>query len=78
MADKKDHKPGFTEPMTMQMLHPKQCKDCAFRNRTTVNIDGKEIEVGSTKSDCIVYPYPEMKPWAVMENREECDYYEKE
>jgi len=48
-----------------------QCKDCLFWN------DGTEYS-NYRKSSCAIYTYPDMKPLEVMENRERCEYYEKE
>lgn len=54
--------------------HFKQCKDCLFRDRTSVQ--GKEC--GWDKGCCRIYPYPESKPHGVYKNIEPCEFYEKE
>lgn len=51
-----------------------QCKDCFFRDKTTVN--GKEC--GWKKGSCKIFEYPNFKPDDVMRNRAECEYYEKQ
>lgn len=56
--------------------HFAQCKDCIFRDKTTVR--GKEC--GWNKVYCFIYEekYHMMKPDDIYENRAECEYYEKE
>ncbi|MBQ8416983.1 MAG: hypothetical protein IJX13_08845 [Clostridia bacterium] len=54
--------------------HYAQCKDCFFRDKTTVN--GKEC--GWKKGACKIYEYPNFKPDDVMRDRVECEYYEKQ
>lgn len=70
----------FNEPIRgVEWLVPEQCKDCMFRDKTTVEEDdGRIINVGASRSTCIMFPYPDIKPMDVMENIAECDYYEKE
>ena len=51
-----------------------QCKDCFFRDKTTVNGE----ECGWKKGACKIYEYPNFKPDDVMRNRDECEYYEKQ
>lgn len=51
-----------------------QCKDCFFRDKTTVNGE----ECGWKKGACKIYEYPNFKPDEVMRNRAECEYYEKQ
>ena len=75
-------------------LLPKQCQDCIFRykGKTTFYNQPKYNEGGVTyedvtlnlgehgwqRDDCQIFPYAECKPDAVMRNKEECEYYEKE
>lgn len=76
---KKEHAPSYNESMYgADLLKPKQCKDCLFRDKTTVKLDGKTLQVGATKSVCGIFEYPDGKPMGVMKNMEECEYYEKE
>lgn len=76
---KKEHTPSYNEPMSGAMwFKPEQCKDCIFRDRTTVKLDGEVKHVGATKSVCDIYEYPEMKPTGVMNNTAACDFYERE
>ena len=76
---KKDHLPAFNEPFRgVETLKPIQCKDCVFRDKTSIKLDGKVVRVGATKSVCKMFEYPEIKPMGVLKNTEECDYYEQE
>ena len=57
------------------------CKDCIYRDKTVVNIGGKEIPVGITKSFCEMYQAPPAsngKPSSVLFENSQCDFYEKE
>lgn len=71
--------------------HFSQCKDCIFRDRTTVN----NVECGWEKCFCRIYgkntilnnPHFSIayipveykdKPNGVYDNTEKCEYYEKE
>ena len=75
----KEHIPNFEQPITgVTWFKPEQCGDCIFRDKITYQKDGKAVECGWNKSSCVMYPYPQMKPDAVMRNKEECEYYEKE
>lgn len=79
MTNKKEkHSPNFEAPMTGQMLIPEQCKTCFFRDKTKVVIEGKTKEVGARKAFCEMYEYPNCKPMGVLENKEECDFYQEE
>lgn len=48
----------------------KQCVDCAFRDKTSVQ--GKEC--GWYKGNCEIFQYPDFKPNDVMLNRDVCEY----
>jgi hypothetical protein len=52
----------------------KQCKDCLFRDKTTVQ--GKEC--GWNKCVCGLFEPPERKPLEFSNNTTECEYYEKD
>lgn len=49
----------------------KQCKDCIFRD------DGTPFSNHYTKSSCMMYQYPNMKPSKVINNKGLCEYYSK-
>ena len=58
-----------------------KCKKCIHRDHTTIELDGKTIDVGTTKSFCAVYEKPPKtngKPTAVLFNGADCEYYIKE
>lgn len=58
-----------------------QCKDCAFRDKTVIELDGETIPVGITKSFCKVYEPPPKtngKPSEVLFYNGDCKYYQKE
>ena len=50
----------------------KQCKDCLFQIGLT------DFSNNYQKCSCAVYEHPDMKPLGVMENKEKCEYHEKE
>lgn len=52
-----------------------KCKDCKFRDRTSVIINGEPRYVGITKAFCD--KYPKLKPSEVMYQNADCVYYEK-
>ena len=55
------------------------CKDCFFRDRTVVIIDGKEKSVGITKAFCSKYPLEvNGKPLGILFNGEKCEEYMKD
>lgn len=53
--------------------HYAQCKECMFRDKTTVN--GKEC--GWNKCYCLIFYAPESKPDYVYDNAEECECFDK-
>lgn len=57
------------------------CKDCIFRDRTTITLGAKEIHVGITKAFCEKYKSPPKsngKPHDVLFNNGDCEFYAKE
>ena len=57
------------------------CKDCVFRDKTTIELDGKTISVGITRSFCEVFEEPPKtngKPIDVLFHGAKCEYYNKE
>ena len=59
-----------------------KCRKCKFRDKTTVEIDGKPIPFGITKCICDkyigVYAGGNDKPSEILFQNADCDYYEKE
>ena len=55
------------------------CKDCKFRDRTTVKLGQKEYTVGTTRDTCQKYNGNEAyKPNDILFKNAPCDYYEKD
>ena len=54
------------------------CKDCAFKDKTTITLNKKKIPVGITKGNCEIFVYPDTKPSDVLFQNAECEYYQKE
>lgn len=55
-----------------------KCKDCKYRDKTTITVNGKTIPVGITKGNCELFPYPENKPGEILFLNADCGFYEKE
>ena len=58
-----------------------KCKDCVFRDKTEVKVNGKVLKVGITKSTCEMYlgpPDDMYKPTSILFQNENCDFYSKE
>ena len=55
-----------------QFENCKQCKDCIFTS------DGTVWSNRYDKSSCQKYPYPDMKPVGIIDNKEKCPYRETE
>ena len=55
-----------------QLSKCEQCKNCIFRD------DGTVYSNDYRKSSCRIYPYPQFKPLGVMNNTEQCEFYEQE
>lgn len=57
------------------------CKDCRWRDKTTLTINGKEYTPGVTRAFCEKYPAPpasEGKPDTILFQHGDCAYYELE
>lgn len=57
------------------------CKDCAFRDKTTLELGKKKIPVGVTKAFCEKYEGPPKdngKPHNILFGIEICEHYQKE
>ena len=53
-----------------------KCKDCKFRMENVV-VMGNLIK-RYTYGQCDIYEYPDTKPYAVLFEGADCEYYEKE
>lgn len=67
-------------PMKGQMADPNQifCRDCAFRDKTTIAIGKDIIPVGVTKDTCDVFIYPNTKPHEILFDEAPCNYWSKD
>lgn len=57
------------------------CKDCMFRDKTTLKLGKNEIPVGVIKAFCEKYETPPKsngKPHEILFENGICEYYEKE
>lgn len=57
------------------------CKDCIFRDRTSIEVANKVIFPGVTKGTCEIYKGPPegvLKPHNVLFNNARCEYYMKD
>ena len=80
---KEERSPNFDQPMhgTWAKADEIVCKDCAFRDKTVVKLDGVEIPVGVTKGFCKIYEKPPKtngKPINVLFQNADCKYYRKD
>ena len=56
-----------------------QCRDCDFRDRAKLHLNGKDLPVGVTRDTCAIFPSPpNFKPNGVLFGYEQCPYYKKE
>ena len=69
-------------PMRMQWPNPKTipCKDCVFRDRTSIEIDGQMFFPGITRDTCGKYDgiRGNWKPSKLLFLNEPCKYYKKD
>ena len=66
-----------TSPIKAQFPNPRkiQCKDCVFRDTTTLELDGETLYVGMTRDTCDRF---EHKPYEVLFENAACIEYIKE
>ena len=66
-----------TSPIKGTFPNPRTiaCKDCMFRDRARVVLDGDVIYVGITRDECGIYSH---KPPAVLFRNEPCPDYQRE
>ena len=56
-----------------------RCRNCLYRDQTTVNAGGKKIPVGVTRGTCLVFNKPgNRKPMTVLFDNADCPMYEKD
>lgn len=54
------------------------CRDCAFRDKTVINVGNKVIPCGITKANCDIYVEPNNKPSEILFQDAPCDYWTKD
>lgn len=54
------------------------CRDCSFRDKTTIDLGDGEIPVGVTKAYCDIYIEPNSKPNKILFQQAPCDFYVKD
>lgn len=79
----KERKPREYTPITGTWADPEKvvCKDCAFRDRTVVELFGKRDACGVTRDTCDIYagpPEASYKPSEILLHNGPCQYYTKE
>ena len=83
MANKNENAREAQSPIKGQFPNKNEiiCKDCTFRDHTTITLGAKEIPVGVTKAFCEKYQSPPKsngKPHDVLFENGICEYYQKE
>lgn len=56
------------------------CKDCVYRDKELLELDGEDIPVGITRDTCLVFDGDKVgyKPHDVLFGLEDCNFYEKD
>lgn len=57
-----------------------RCRDCLYRDRTTITVDGEVMPVGITRGTCLVFDgiRGNLKPHDVYYNNALCPMYEQD
>lgn len=70
------------DEMHMQTADPAKmmCMDCAFRDRTTIELCGETVLCGVMRDTCMIYDGKAMphKPLSVVLDNGMCEFYEKD
>ena len=70
------------QPMRWQNADPNKmpCRDCIYRDQTTVTIDGEKIRSGITRDTCLIFDGKRgnWKPSNVYFMNEICPMYEQD
>lgn len=68
--------------MHMQTADPEKirCRDCIYRDRDTMKIDGKVIQTGIMRGTCLIFDGKRgnWKPTRVTLENGDCMFYDKE
>lgn len=65
----------------MQTADPSKmrCKDCLFRDKTVIKLNGREIPVGVMKDTCMMFNKPgHWKPTDIVLRNADCLLYERD
>lgn len=66
----------------MQVADPERmfCRDCIYREKDTLKIDGKTIQTGISRATCLIFDGKKgrLKPNSVYFQNEPCMFYEKD
>lgn len=67
------------KPMRFQTADPNKmpCRDCIYRDQTTVELNGETLRVGITRDTCLIYDgnRGHWKPSNVYFMNEHCEFY---
>ena len=70
------------DPMKLQTadIRKVKCRDCIYRDRAVMTIDGEKVFVGVTRDTCLIFDGKKgnWKPTDVIIRNQNCDFYEKE
>ena len=70
------------KPMKLQTADPAKisCRDCLYRDKTVVKVDGETLRVGITRDTCLVFDGKRgnWKPSDVYFQNADCMFYEKD
>lgn len=75
MAENNEIRPQWPDPKKII------CKDCIYRDKTEIDLDGKKIPCGVTKDFCKIYlgpPNDNGKPHTVLFQNDYCEFYEED
>lgn len=75
MAKKREFSPMKCESPDANEIF---CRDCTFRDKTTIELSGKNIPVGVTKAYCDIFVEPNSKPMDILFQQAPCDYWVKD
>ena len=70
------------DPMKMQTANVNTipCRDCIYRDKAFVTVDGERMNTGITKDTCMIYDgrNGRWKPNGVYFHSEACAFYERD
>lgn len=67
------------DPIKLQTADPGEmvCRDCIYRDQTTMKIDGDKVYIGIMRDTCLIYDGKKgnWKPTKVVLRNQYCDFY---